>query len=129
MNTNLFKLAIKEIDGVKVIDFANNSDKFVEVVFTIDNKDVKFGFEYRPELKGYAYPPKLEKEVKKMKDGSLLPFRWLRSGEVKAYIFRGNGSYHDRDIDKPTFLRHRLVKSIRFKRTDTQPHEILAIKY
>jgi hypothetical protein len=87
MDTKEFKLMIKEIDGIKVINFANNSDKFIEVIFTIDNKDVKFGFEYNSELKGYAYPPKLEKEVKRMKDDSPLPFRWLRSGEVKAYVF------------------------------------------
>lgn len=129
MATDDFKLSIKELDGAKVINFANHSTDFVEVIFTIDDKEVKFGSDYTPEQRGYAYPPKLEKEVKKMKDGSLLSFRWLRSGEVKAYIFRGMGTYYEKDIDKPTFLRHRLVKSVKFKRKDKQPFEILTLKY
>ena len=124
-----FKLSIKELDGARVINFMNNSDDFVEVIFTIDDKEVKYGHNYNPDLKGYAYPPKLEKAVKKMKDGTQLPFKWLRSGEIKAYIFTGKGTYYDRDIDNPTFLRHRLVKSIKFKRTDVTPCEILSIKY
>jgi len=129
MTSSKFKLAITENNGLRVINFANNSEDFVEVIFTIDGKDVKFGFDYRPDIKGYAYPPKLEKEVKKMKDGSPLNFRSLRSGEVKAYIFRGVGKYYEKDLDKPTFLRHRLVNSIKFHRTDEEPCEILIIKY
>jgi len=126
---NDFKLTIKDTDAGRVINFLNNSNEFVEVVFAIDGKEVKFGREYRPEEKGYGYPPKLEKEVKRMKNNSPLPFRLLRGGEVKAYVFRGAGAYHDRDIDKPTWIRHRLVSSVKFRRKDVQPCEVLSVRY
>ncbi|MBT5503661.1 hypothetical protein HN643_06240 [Candidatus Falkowbacteria bacterium] len=129
MKNEPFKLKVKELDGTKVVNFSNTSDSFVEVVITIDNKDAKFGKDYDPEVKGYAYPPKLEKDVKKLINGTALPFRWLRSGEVKAYVYRGKGSYHDVDIDKPTFLRHKMVKSIKFRRTDNTPFQILTANY
>ena len=129
MQSKNFKLNVKELNGSKVINFTNNLDQFVEVIFTIDGKEVKNGLAYSPKLKGYAYPPKITKDVKRMKDDSPLKFRMIRSGEVSAYIFRGKGSYYDKDIDKPAFLRHELVKSIKFKRTDKEPYEIITIKY
>jgi len=129
MESKGFKLNIKEIDGVRVINFKNNTENFVEVIFAIDGKEVKNGLPYSPELKGYAYPPRLEKEVKRMKNGKLLPFRLLRSGKLTAHIFRGTGSYYDEDLDKPTFLRHRLVKSIKFKRVDQEPYEVMEVEY
>jgi len=127
MNNEKFKFEVLEKDGVRVINFANKTDEFVEVVFTINDKEIKCGQVFSNETRGYAYPPKLEKEVKKMKDGSPLPFPWLKTSEVKAYIFRGIGKYYDRDLDKPTFLRHRLVRSIKFDRTDKVPSEVLAV--
>ena len=129
MPTENFRLSVKEVEGSKVINFVNNLDQFVEVIFTIDGKEVKNGLDYSPNLKGYAYPPKISKDVKRMLDDSPLKFRLIRSGEVSAYIFRGKGSYYDKDIDKPAFLRHKLVKSIKFNRTDKEPFEILTIKY
>jgi len=116
------------LEGKKTINFANNSKDFVEVIFTIDGKEVKEGKDLSLETKGYAYPPKLEKPVKKTKKGLPLEFS-LRGGEVAAYIFAGQGNYKNEDIDKPAFLRHKLVDKVIFKRTSDQPIEILKIKY
>lgn len=123
-----YELSVVNLDGKKVINFANRGKDFVEVVFTIDGKEVKEGKDWSPETKGYAYPPKLEKPVKKMKDGSPLRFS-SRGGEVAAYIFVGDGQYKDEDVVKPAFLRHKLVDKIRFKRKSNQPDVVLKVEY
>jgi len=123
-----FIVSIINIEGKRAINFANNSKDFVEVILTIDGKEVKEGKTPDEKTKGYGYPPKLEKPVKKMKDGTLLRFN-PRGGEVVAYIFVGDGKYKDDDLEKPTFLRHKLVDKISFKRTSDEPIEIIKIKY
>lgn len=123
-----YNLSIINLEGQKVINFANNSKDFVEVVFTIDGKEVKEGKELTKNTKGYAYPPKLEKPVKKTKLGLPLQFN-SHGGEVVAYIFAGEGKYKEEDIDKPTFLRHKLVDKIKFKRTGDQPVGVLKVRY
>lgn len=123
-----YNLSIINLDGKKVINFANNSKDFIEVIFTIDGKEVKEEKDLTQNTKGYAYPPKLEKPVKKTKAGTPLQFN-PRGGEVVAYIFAGQGNYKDEDIDKPTFLRHKLVDKISFKRTGDKPIETIKIKY
>ena len=123
-----FELSIKNLDGKKIINFANNIKDFIEVIFTIDDKEVKEGKEISEETKGYAYTPKLEKPVKKMKDNSPLQFN-LNGGEVIAYIFEGEGKYKDEDIEKPTFLRNKLVDKISFKRKSNKPIKILKVRY
>mgnify|MGYP001579996166 CR=1 FL=1 len=123
-----FTISIINIEGRQAINFANNSKDFVEVIATIDGKEVKEGNIPNEKTKGYAYPPKLEKPIKKMKNGTSLIFS-PRGGEVAAYIFAGEGKYKDEDIDKPTFLRHKLVDKISFKRTSDKPIEIIKIKY
>lgn len=124
----MFSISIIKIDDNKAINFTNNSKDFVEVIFTIDGKEVREGKDPNEKTKGYSYPPKLEKPVKKMKDGSILPFN-RNGGDVVAYIFAGDGRYVDEDIDKPAFLRHKLVDKIKFHRTSQTPIEILRIKY
>ena len=123
-----YKLSIESLEGRKVINFANNSNDFVEVIFTIDDKEVKRGKNISLSTKGYAYPPKLEKTVKKMEDGSFLPFN-DNGGEVLAYIFAGHGRYKDEDIEKPAFARHQLVSKVKFKRSSNEPIEILKVNY
>ncbi|KKP36583.1 MAG: hypothetical protein UR23_C0016G0008 [Candidatus Roizmanbacteria bacterium GW2011_GWA2_32_13] len=123
-----FTISVIDIEGKQAINFANNSKNFVEVVFTIDGKEVKEGKTPDETTKGYGYPPKLEKPVKKKKDGTSLIFN-PRGGEVVAYIFAGEGKYKNEDMDKPTFLRHKLVDKVSFKRTSDQPTEIIKIKY
>lgn len=124
----MFSISIIKIDGNKAINFINNSKNFIEVIFTIDGKEVKEGKNLDEKTKGYAYPPKLEKPVKKMKDGTMLPFN-RNGGEVVAYIFAGDGQYKDDDLEKPAFLRHKLVDKISFKRTNDKPIEVIKIKY
>lgn len=122
-----FSLSVVDIDGQKAINFANHGQQFVEVVFTIDGVEVKTGHKFSPEVRGYAYPPKLEKPVKKMKNNR--PLRFKSTGVINAYIFAGSGGYKEEDLDKPAFLRHRLVSKVNFKRTNNQPIEVLEIKY
>lgn len=113
-----FKLNIIDIDNQKAINFANNSKDFVEIIFAIDGYEAREGKMLTAKTKGFCYPPKLEKPVKKME-----------SGEVVAYIFAGVGKYKDEDLDKPTFLRHQLVSRVKFKRTSSEPVAILKTKY
>ncbi|PIR66499.1 MAG: hypothetical protein COU51_03630, partial [Parcubacteria group bacterium CG10_big_fil_rev_8_21_14_0_10_36_14] len=109
-----FTLSIGVLEGKKVINFANHSKEFVEVIFDIDGKDAKRGLPVSEDTKGYGYPPKLEKPVKKLKDGSPLPFN-PSGGDVRAYIYTGEGGYRDEDMDYPTFMRHQLVERFKFK--------------
>lgn len=125
---NQFELSVLELEGERVINFANKSSDFVEVVFTIDGKEVKEGNKLTSGTKGYAYPPKLEKSVKKMKNGIPLQFGNY-GGEVAAHIFSGEGEYKSEDLDKPAFLRNRLVSKIKFKRLSNEPLQTIKIKY
>jgi hypothetical protein len=122
-----FSLSLIDIDGQKMINFANHSQQFVEVIFTIDGAEVKNGRKFNLKVRGYAYPPKLEKPVKRMKNDK--PLKFKSSGVIKAYIFAGEGEYKEADLDKPAFSRNKLVSSVKFKRTNNQPLEILEIKY
>ena len=119
-----YNLNIKD----KKIDFANNTDEFVEVVFAIDNKEVREGRAYSNETRGYCYPPGYEKDIKTMKNGEALPFS--KTGTVKAYIFEGKGSYKKRDYSVPTFIARKLgqQKAI-FKRLTNAPSRILEMEY
>jgi len=125
---SLFELSMGEIEGKKVINFSNHSKGFVEVVFDIDGKDARRSLDVSKNTKGYGYPPKLEKPVKKLKDGSSLPFK-SSGGIVTARIYGGEGGYKDEDINYPTFLRHQLVERFKFKRKPGEPIEILQVKY
>ena len=119
----LFRLNIKEVEGKQVINFANDSADFVEVVFTIDGKEVKEGKVPDQSTRGYGYPPKLEKPVKKMKNGLILSI--ARNATIQAFIFPGVGSYKEEDIEKPAFLRHKLVDKFSFRRTADEPIAVL----
>ena len=123
-----FELSVVEREGETIIHFANRSNDFVEVIFTIDGKEVKEGGKVTASTKGYAYPPKLEKPVKKMKNGIPLPFGNY-GGEVAAYIFSGQGEYKREDLEKPAFLRSRLVDKVKFKRTSDQPVQVITVRY
>lgn len=128
MQSDNFSLNIETIDGVRVIDFANNSSKFVEVIFTIDSIECLNGQPFKDfRIKGYGYPPKLKKTVKHLFNGKPLPFS--KSGIIQAYVFEGDGGYRDDDIDKPALFRKFFVSRIKFKRTGDTPFETLEIKY
>lgn len=125
--SDAFRLDVKEFEGQRVINFANNSSGFVEVIFTVNGKEVKEGKVPDRSTRGYGYPPKLEKPVRKMKDGS--PLRIDRHANVMAYVFQGNGSYKNEDLEKPTFLRHKLVDRFSFRRTTDEPIAILKMSF
>ncbi len=123
-----FEISIATLDGRKVINFANRSPKFVEVVFAIDGKEVKYNKAVSADTKGYAYPPNLEKPVRMTMDNQPLTFR-SSGGVVQAYIFEGDGQFKDEDIDIPTFIRSKIVKKVTFKRKGDRPIEILEVRY
>jgi len=123
-----FFMNIDEQDDNKVIMFTNKSREFVEVVFTIDGKEVKEGKTYHDKVRGYAYPPNMSKAVKKTKDGKYLPFH-PRGGVIKAYVFPGEGSYLETDLDTPAFQRGEFIKKVKFTRTSAMPAFYLEVKY
>ena len=139
-----FELSIIEENGNKQIDFANHSQSYVEVVFTIDNKEVKNGIYFSPSIKGYCYPPSHHKPIRTMINGDQLPF--TNRGTIKAYIYAGVGELIEEDYDVPPFIRYKLNerrfrddsairnllshnKKARFKRIGSNPIEILEIPY
>lgn len=100
-----FELRKMEDGGTQVLDFANHTANFVEVVVAIDGREVR----------GYCYPPYYHKPIRKMRSGEALPFG--QSGRIKAYIYSGMGNFKDEDVDYdvPPFIRLRLNQE-RFKK-------------
>ncbi|MEK7648292.1 MAG: hypothetical protein AAB400_00045 [Patescibacteria group bacterium] len=111
----------------KKIVFHNTSKRFVEVLFDIDGMDARCGGQFSLSVRGYAIPPEMEKSISKLKDGNPLPMR--NQGTVTAYVFDGDARYRDEDIDLPAFLRHRIVRKIRFTRSGNKPIEIVQKSY
>ena len=144
---NQFKVSVLEQDGRKQIDFVNNTDNFVEVVFTIDGKEVKYGNAFAENIRGYCYPPFHHKPIRKMANEDVLPFS--QSGTVQAYVYGGIGKTIEKDYDVPPFIRFKLGerkydsartdidKILRdgsrqkavFKRTSNRPIAFLEIPY
>jgi hypothetical protein len=123
-----YELSIIQHEGRRVINFANRGSEFVEVVFALNGREVNEDKELSSEIKGFAYPPRLEKPVKKTKRGTPI-ILGPRGGEVVAYVFAGDGRYREEDLEKPAFLRHKLVDKIKFKRTSDHPVEVLRVVY
>jgi len=140
-----FELSIVNENNTRQIDFANHSSNFVEVVFTIDNKEVKYGDYFSPLTKGYCYPPSHHKPIRTMKNGGNLPF--ATRGTLKAYIYAGTGELIEKDYDVPPFIQFKLNEKrfrddktimrnffgrgerARFKRIGSNPIEVLEIPY
>lgn len=140
-----FQAAIIDKNGQKQIDFANYSQGFVEVVFTIDNKEVKYGNHFSSSTKGYCYPPGHHKPIRAMANGDQLQF--TSRGIIKAYIYAGVGELIEENYDIPPFIRFKLNerrfkdtkenignllsrstnKRARFRRTSNNPIEVLEI--
>lgn len=143
--TKTFELSVIEENGHKQIDFANYSQSFVEVVFTIDDREVKTGSYFSPSVKGYCYPPSHHKPIRTLANGHQLPF--ANRGTIKAYIYSGVGELVEQDYDVPPFIRYKLNerrfesdrasirnllsrnKKARFKRFSSNPIEVLEIPY
>jgi len=124
-----FKLEVRKSDNGEYIYFANLTKKFVEVMITLDGMEIMHGLKPEQCIRGFGFTPGLEKNITKMQDGRPLKFHVIRGGTVKAFIFAGVGKYKDADLDKPTFLRHRLVKKFSFHRTSDSPIAVLEAKY
>lgn len=126
-----FQLSLATKDGKRTIKFANNTEDFVEVVFAIDDKEAKEGKPFNKAVRGYAYSPKLEKMVTKTKDGQPLPFKAAGHGNVKAYVYRGNGRnmQEKQNLEVPTFVRRQLTQKVHFERTSDEPLEVLQCDY
>jgi len=142
-----FQVSILEQSDQKQIDFANNTDNFVEVVFTIDGKEVKYGNQFSERVRGYCYPSFHHKPIRTMANGDQLPFG--SSGVVQAIVYSGIGKTIEEDLDVPPFIRFKLnerrfqqsgadidtfikqspKKKASFKRTSNRPIAILEIPY
>ncbi|MBI1833475.1 MAG: hypothetical protein HYR90_01490 [Candidatus Andersenbacteria bacterium] len=112
-----YLLRVAEQQNDRVIDFTNNTSDFVEVVFDVDGKEVK----------GYCYPPRHHKPVRRMRTGEPLPLG--KHGVVTAYVYPGEADLDERDLDIPPFLRWRLKKKVRFHRTSQSPAVVLTAAY
>lgn len=123
-----YELSIQEIDGVRRVHFANNSDQFVEVVVVVGGREVREGCVPSTKTRGFGYPPKLEKFIRKRKDGTPIDLP-SSGGVVRAMVYPGNGSYLECDLEKPTFLRHKMVSKMHFRRTSNEPVMILEKRF
>lgn len=122
-----YTLSTKKYEEGAYIHFHNHTNSFVEVVFVINGREMRENTIPSKKTRGYGFAPKLDKFVRKRKDGSLVP---LRNGDVvQAFVYAGTGSYKESDIDKPAFLRHRLIDKFSFSRLSDEPVEVLEIKY
>lgn len=119
-------LTIKQYEDGQFIHFHNMTNEFVEVMFTVNGRDVRKNQIPSSAIRGYGFAPKLDKSVRKRKDGTLVPLR--KGDEIQAFVFSGVGSYKEEDMEKPTFLRHKLVDRFRFKRSSDEPVEVLEMK-
>lgn len=122
-----YNLDIIEGEGNTSVNFANNTDSWVEVILELDGWEIREGKMFSHAQRGYCYPPKYQKEVSKTKDGSKLPFN-PQGGVLRAHVWRGRGEYKH-SLDIPTFLRKKLKQKARFKRTDRNPVEVLEVNY
>lgn len=129
-----FQLGILQENNQKLVDFANNTGSFVEVVLEIDGQVIK----------GYCYPPFHHKPIRRSRSGEALPFS--NAGRVRALVYSGIGSYKDEtDYEVPPLIRRKLnqmnqfstdqilmeraKRKVIFHRTGSGPVEVLEIPY
>lgn len=127
--TKQYAISIKHESGIPTINFANNSDEFVEVAFTVNGQDIKTGQAYTESGRGFCYPSHYERNIKKMASSIK-----LKAGDrIKAYVYQGVGKYQEIDFDIPPFIRRKIgrdYESIKkkaiFKRSSNVPARILS---
>jgi hypothetical protein len=125
-----YELNLKEWNGSPSINFANNTDEFVEVVFTIGDIEVKTGKKYSGEERGYCYPDHYERNIKEMARNVHID----RDSQIKAYIYKGTGKMKESDFDMPIFIRRKLGqetapenKKAAFRRSSDSPSAIISL--
>lgn len=121
-----YLLTTKHYEDGKFIHFHNTQNAFVEVIFVINDREIRENQLFNTISRGYGFAPKLDKSVRKNKNGSLIPVQ--KGDVVKAFIFSGVGSYKEEDIEKPAFLRHKLIEKFHFRRLSNEPVEVLEMK-
>lgn len=128
---NNYSMFLGTKDGSMAIEFANNTDGFVEVVFTINGKDIRESKMFDESVKGYCFPSKFKKMFSRTVGDRPLPFKLPGKGVVKAYVYRGEGQYirKEADLEIPTFVRRSLSNKAQFVRSDKAPVEVLECKY
>jgi hypothetical protein len=135
-----FNLKVLDDRGKRVIDFANNTPNFVEVMLNIDGQVVR----------GYCYPPYHHKPIRTVRGGGSLPLS--EHGQIQAFVFAGIGQYkkiNNDELSVPPFirfylnqdkfrqegsdmdsvLRQKLAQKVIFHRTSQTPIEIINISY
>jgi len=125
-----YEISVKNEKGVPTVNFANNTDEFIEIVFTVDGNEIKTGRKYSGGERGYCYPDHYERNIKEMARG----IRIENNSEIKAYIYEGRGRYKETDFDIPPFIIRRLGekalpenKKALFKRLSDSPVKILSL--
>ena len=140
-----FQMSLLELNGQKQIDFANNSSDFVEVVFTVNGREVRLGENFSSNVRGFCYPPFHHKPIRTMSNGGELPLEG--SGTIKAIVYSGIGKTQEDDLDVPPFIRYKLnekrfqshnrdnilrqglKKRAAFRRSSSNPIAILEIPF
>ena len=97
-----YELKIINRDGVNLVEFTNNTQKFIEVVLAVDGIDLKTGEKFSHGMRGYCYPPGYSREIKRP------AVNVTSKSVIKAYIYPGTGKYKIGDYTVPTFLRYKL---------------------
>lgn len=101
---NDYEIGIKHEDKVPTINFANNTAEFIEVVITVDGRDIRTGEKYDGSQRGYCYPDMYERNIKKM----AVNINLKSYQQIKAYIFKGKGKHKEIDFDLPPFIRRKI---------------------
>lgn len=126
-----FSLSVGIKDSSPAINFANNTEEFIEVVFELDGKDINEAKRVDKFVRGFGFPPKFEKMFTKTRERHPLPFKFSGHGTLKAYIYQGIGHLikEEQDIEIPTFMRTKLSKKIHFERTSDKPIKVMQCSY
>jgi len=122
-----YELEVIQDETGKAIEFKNNSQDYVEVVFLIDGKETKYGKTVTPGYRGYGFEPESRRTLTKMKDGK--PLYFGASGTVTALVYAGEGRLKDETLETPTFIRRRLGAKISFKRYSDIPIATFEVSY
>jgi hypothetical protein len=103
-----YELDVKDYGNTPTVNFANNTNRFVEVIFVVDGKNIKTGKALIGDERGYCYPDHYEMNIKKMARG----IKIAKGSKIEAHIFEGDGNIKKEDYDVPVFIRRRLGEKI-----------------
>lgn len=129
MNKQFELRVVSDETGTRVIDFSNASDELVEVVFTVDEREVKTNKAFSSALRGYCYPAGHHKPIRKSGDGTALAFG--KAGMVRAVVYAGEEvGRAPEEMDVPTFIWRKMRKNkVKFHRASNTPIAELEIPY